>query len=71
MVKKDLDMTVNIKLHFSWLDAIKLRLAGLKNTSMTEEPEDAEKYNESTFGQSAEEKKIFTISYWGGVADGK
>lgn len=52
MGKKDLDMTVNIKLHFSWLDAIKLRLAGLKNTSMTEEPED---------GQSAEEKRKGTI----------
>jgi len=48
MSNKELDMVVNIKLNFSWLDAIKLRLAGLKNTSMSEDPQT---------GQSAEEKR--------------
>jgi len=42
MVEKDLDMTVNIKLHFSWLDAIKLRLAGLKNVSMSDDHEEGQ-----------------------------
>lgn len=52
MSEKDLKVTVNIKLNFSWLDAIKLRLAGLKNVSMSEDSED---------GQSVEGKRKGTI----------
>ena len=70
MVKKDLDMTVNIKLNFSWLDAIKLRLAVLKNVSMSEDLEDGQKSR--GYGTGMSEKELLADDkIYRSVADGK
>jgi len=70
MVDKDLDIIVNIKLNFSWLDAIKLRLAGLKNVSMSEDLEDGQKSR--GYGTGMSEKELLADDkIYGSVADGK
>ena len=70
MVDKDLDIIVNIKLNFSWLDAIKLRLAGLKNVSMSEDLEDGQKSR--GYGTGMSEKELLADDkFYGSVADGK